>query len=136
MKKQNYIFFCGKEFRFRDPKDYHEGRPNVIHYKCSTKAHNRKIDILIDIECVKERFKKSRMYFQAMKSYCKNNNEEVLSILQKCINIKKLKELKYDRRRFPHLDEYWTYRGQDYYMRDTISELIEIYIDILIKKIL
>ena len=88
---------------------------------------------MFDIEYVKERFKKRRMYFQALKSYCKNNNKEVLSILQRCINIKKLKELKYDRRRFPHLDEYWTYRGRDYYMRDIVCELIEIYIDISIK---
>ena len=44
----------------------------------------------------------------------------------------KLKELKHDRSRFPHLDEYWAYRGQDYYLRDIICELIEIYIDILI----
>ena len=89
-------------------------------------------DNLFDIEYVKERFKKRRMCFQVMKSYCKNNSEEVLSIVQKRINIKKLKELKYDRRRFPHLDEYWTYRGQDYCMRDIICELIEIYTDILI----
>ena len=65
---------------------------------------------MFDIEYVKERFKKRRMYFQAMKSYCKNNSEEVLSILQKRINIKELKELNYDRSRLPHLDEYWTYR--------------------------
>ena len=64
---------------------------------------------MFDIEYVKERCKKRRMYFQAMKSYC---------ILQRRINIKKLKELKY--------------RGQDYCMRDNICELIEIYADILI----
>ena len=50
----------GKEFRFRDPMDYHEGRPNVIHYHCRTKAHNRRIDNMFDIEYVKERFKKKK----------------------------------------------------------------------------
>ena len=72
------------------------------------------------------------MYVQAMKSYCINNNEEILSILQKRIKIMNLKELKYDRRRFPHFAEYWTYRGQDYCMRDTICKWIEIYTGILI----
>ena len=58
---------------------------------------------------MKERCNKRRMYFQAMKSHC---------ILQKRINIKKLKEL--------------NYRGQDHCMRDIICELIEIYTDISI----
>ena len=64
---------------------------------------------MFDIEYVKERAKKRRLYFQAMKSYC---------ILQKRINIKKLKELKY--------------RGQDHCTRDIICELIETYTAILI----
>ena len=79
-KAELQLAFFGKEFRFRDPMDYHEGRPNVIQYNCSTKAHNRRTDNMFDILYVKERFKKRRMYLQAMKSYCKNNKEEALSI--------------------------------------------------------
>ena len=37
-KAELQLDFFGKDFRFRDPMDYHEGRPNVVHYNCSTKG--------------------------------------------------------------------------------------------------
>ena len=54
------------------------------------KSYRKSIDKLFDKQEVQERFENRKIYYQAMKSYCKNNSLEVKSILEYCINIKKL----------------------------------------------
>lgn len=108
-------------FRFRDPinADLFQNYP-------------KKIDAN---ECVKERFKERRMFYQAMKSYCKKSPFEIMKLLYNCIAIKDLKELKDSDFWFYHLNlnNHYTYRGRRYEMRYIIAELIELYTDILIK---
>ena len=68
-----------------------------------------------------------------MKSYCKNNSLEVKSILEYCINVKKLNHMKRDGLFMPNLNSWWEHRNKDYYMRNILSDLMEIYTDQIIK---
>ena len=124
--------FFRKMMCSHDPMEFHpQGHPNIMcfHYD---KYHRKRVDTLFDNNCVKRRFKDKRMYYQAIKSYCKNNVMEVLKILGECISIKKLKEHK-RKGGFPNLNSYWEYRGYSYYMRHILSCLIELYTDVLIE---
>ena len=53
------------------------------------KQYRKSIDIIFDKHEVKERLKNRKMYYQALKSYCKNNSHEVSLTLRKCIKIEK-----------------------------------------------
>ena len=115
-----------------DPMEFHRyGYPKIrtFHYD---KWHRRRIDRLFDEEIVKERFETRRMYYQAIKSYCKNEVVEVSNILGDCISIKDLKELK-RKGYLPHPNSCWAFRGREYEMRYIVSELIELYTDVIIK---
>ena len=93
------------------------------------KQYRRNIDNIFDKLGVKERFKNRKMYYQAMKSYCKNNSHEVRLILRKCIKIEQLSFMKNNDFNFPNLNSWWSYRNNNYYMRHILSNLIEIYTD-------
>ena len=54
------------------------------------KQYRGNIDNVFDKLGVKERFKNRKMYYQAMKLYCKNNSHKVSLILRKCIKIEQL----------------------------------------------
>ena len=103
------------------------GTPN------DNKQYRKSIDRIFDKQEVKERFKNRKMYFQAMKSYCKNNNEEVTVLLKHCLNIEELKFIINSDLFFPNLNNWWSYRHHEFYMRNILSDLIEIYTDQLIK---
>ena len=102
-------------------------------YSIKIRHYRKHIDRVFDIQEVKERFKNRKMYYQALKSYCKNNEYEICIILKKCIDIEALKQFKRCRFSFPNLNSSWSYRNNNYYLRHVLSELIEIYIDQLIK---
>ena len=124
--------FFRKMMCSHDPMEFHtQGHPNIMYFHYD-KYHRKRIDRLFDENCVKKRFKDKRMYYQAIKSYCKNNVMEVLKILSECISIKNLKECK-RRGGLPNLNSYWEYRGYSYYMRNILSCLIELYTDALIE---
>ena len=74
------------------------------------KQYRRNIDNVIDKLGVKERFKYRKMYYQAMKSYCKNNSHEVSLILRKRIKIEQLSFMKNSGFNFPNLNSWWSYR--------------------------
>ena len=94
------------------------------------KQYRRKIDNISDKLGVKERFKNRKMYYQAMKSYCKNNSHEVSLILRKCTKIEQVSFMeKKNEFNFPNLNSWWSYRNNNYYMRHILSDLIEIYTD-------
>ena len=80
-----------------------------------------------------ERFNNRKMYYQALKSYCKNNENEVCIILRKCLDIEDFKKIKRYGFSVPNLNSWWSYRSRSYYMRNILSDLIEIYTDQLIK---
>ena len=48
---------------------------------CCHKDFEKQIDILYDKEDVKERFQNMKLYYQAIKSYCKNNIDDVKTVL-------------------------------------------------------
>ena len=124
--------FFRKMMCSKDPMKFHtQGHPNIrtFHYD---KWHRRRIDRLFDEDIVKERFETRRMYYQAMKSYCKNEVVEIINILGDCISIKDLKELK-RKGYLPHPNSYWTFRGREYEMRYINAELMELYTDVIIK---
>ena len=73
------------------------------------------------------------MYYQALKSYCKNNENEVCIILRKCLDIEDLINFKRYGFSFPNLNSWRSYRNRSCYMRNILSDLIEIYTDQLIK---
>ena len=60
-------------------------------YSIKIRHYRKHIDRVFDIQEVKERFKTRKMYHQALKSYCKNNENEVCIILRKCLDIEGLK---------------------------------------------
>ena len=60
-------------------------------YSIKIRHYRKHIDRVFDIQEVKERFKNRNMYYQALKSYCKNNENEVCTILRTCLNIEALK---------------------------------------------
>ena len=97
------------------------------------KQYRKSIDRIFDKQEVKERFKNRKMYFQAMESYSKNNNEEVTVRLKHCLKIEELKFIINSDLFFPNLNNWWSYRNHDFYMGNILSDLIEIYIDHLIK---
>ena len=97
------------------------------------RSYRKPIDKLFDKQEVKERFGNRESYYQAIKSYCKNNSLEVQGILEYCINIQKLKHMMCNWLLMPNLNSWWEYRNTDYYLRNILSDLIEIYKDQLIK---
>ena len=99
----------------------------------SLKHYRKNIDRVFDIQEVKERFKNRKMYYQALKSYCKNNEYEVCVVLKHCLKVEELKYWKQNGFCFPNLNSWWSYRNNNYYMRNILSDLIEIYTDQLIK---
>ena len=101
-------------------------------YSIKIGHYRKQIDRVFDIQEVKERFKNRKMYYQALKSYCKNNENEVCIILRKCLDIEDLKKMKRCGFSFPKLNSWWSYRNNSYYMRYILSKLIEIYTDQLI----
>ena len=50
-------------------------------HNCCHKDLKTQIDTLFDKEEVKERLKNRKMYYQAIKSYCKNNIDNVKTVL-------------------------------------------------------
>ena len=54
------------------------------------------------------------MYYQALKSHCKNNEYEVCIILKKCIDIEDLKIFKRCGFSFPNLNSCWSNRNNNY----------------------
>ena len=102
-------------------------------YHFSLKHYRKNIDRVFDIQEVKERFKNRKMYYQALKSYCKNNEYEVCVVLKHCLKVEELKYWKQNGFCFPNLNSWWSYRNNNYYLRHILSELIEIYTDQLIK---
>ena len=62
-------------------------------YSIKIRHYRKHIDRVFDIQEVKERFKNRKMYYQALKSYCKNNENEICIILRKCLNIEDFKKL-------------------------------------------
>ena len=73
------------------------------------------------------------MYYQALKSYCKNNENEVSIVLRTCLNIEDLKHFKRYGLNFPSLNSGWSYRNHDFYLRNILCDLIETYKGLLIK---
>ena len=63
-------------------------------YSIKIRHYRKHIDRVFDIQEVKERFKNRKMYYQALKSYCKNNENEICISLRKCLNIEDLKNIK------------------------------------------
>ena len=78
------------------------------------KSYRKSIEQLFDKQEVKERFENRKSYYQAMKPYCKNNSLDVKSILEYCINTKKLKHMMYYVLFMPNLNSWWEYRNKDY----------------------
>ena len=103
---------------------------NLIHNCCH--KDKKANDTLFDKEEVKERFKNRKMYYQAIKSYCNNNIDDVKTVLIHSIEINLLQAGK-TIRVLPNLNSCWSYRNNDYLMRDILSDFIEIYKDQLIK---
>ena len=97
------------------------------------KQYRKRIDRIFNKQEVKERFKTRKMYYQGLKSYCKNNQEEVIVLLKNCLKIEELKFIKNSDLFFPNLNNWWSYRNNNYYMRNILRDLIEIYTDQLIK---
>ena len=97
------------------------------------KQYRRNIDNVFDTLEVKEGFKHMKMYNQSMKSYCKNDSHEVNLILRKCIKIEQLSFMKKMIFNFPNLNSWWPYRKNNYCVRHSLSDLIEIYTDQLIE---
>ena len=109
---------------------------NVItqnQYSIKIRHYRKHIDRVFDKQEVKERFKNRKMYYQALKSYCKNNENEVSIVLRKCLNIEDLNNLKRNGSNFPNLNSWWSNRSRAFYMRNILCDLIEIYTDLLIK---
>ena len=102
-------------------------------YSIKIRHYRKHIDRVFDIQEVKERFKTRKMYYQGLKSYCKNNQKEVAVLLKNCLKIEELKFIKNSDLFFPNLNNWWSYRNNNYYMRNILSDLIEIYTDQLIK---
>ena len=75
------------------------------------RQYRRNIDNIFDKLGVKERFKIGKMYYQTMKSYCKNSSREVSLILRKCIKIEQLTFMKNSDFNFPNLNSWWSYRN-------------------------
>ena len=69
------------------------------HYDIKTIQKN--IDRIFGKQEVKERFKNRKMYSQAMKSYCKNNEREVRVVLKHCLKDEELKQWKQNGLYFP-----------------------------------
>ncbi|MCR9134316.1 MAG: hypothetical protein NXI08_17240, partial [bacterium] len=97
------------------------------------KQYRKRIHRIFNKQEVKERFKTRKMYYQGLKSYCKYNQEEVTVLLKNCLKIEELKFIKNSDLFFPNLNNWWSYRNNNYYMRNILSDLIEIYTDQLIK---
>ena len=116
---------------FKQSFDNYSTQMTGQHY--DDKQYRRNIDSIFDKLGVKERFKNRKMFYQAMKSYCRNNSHEVSLILRKCIKIEHFSFMKNNEFNFPNLNSWWSYRNNYYYMRHILSDLIEIYTDQLIE---
>ena len=64
------------------------------------------------------------MYYQALKSYCKNNEYKVCVVLKHCLKVEELKHWKQNGFCFPNLNSWWSYKNNNYYLRHIPSELL------------
>ena len=102
-------------------------------YSIKIRHYRKHIDRVFDIHEVKEWFRYTTMHYQALKSYCKNNQDEVTLLLKHCLKIEELKFIINSDLFFPNLNSWWSYINTSYYIRNILSDLIEIYTDQLIK---
>ena len=88
--------------------------------------------MLFGNEEVKERLKNWKMYYQALKPYCKNNIKEVQPVL---IQPREINLLQSDKTNgaIPNINSWWECRNTTYFMRGILGDLIEIYKGQIIK---
>ena len=102
---------------------------NYFYIRVIAKVIERQNIFLLDGKDVKEIFQNRKMYYNAIKSYCKNKIVQVERLLGYCIVLKTLKHMMRDGLFMPNPNVWWENTNTDYPMRNILSDLIDIYTD-------